>query len=191
MTNPFAAAANPFAAAANNAAAANSASANNAPAANPAPASNASLPAATVAGDAANPEATAPAGNLSDMFSTDTSSGDMAKLKADLGAAVLVRPIEWIESMKTVNGETAAIRCDWVVLDGANQGALRNNSIVFNTVVRNTLKNVLDGPHPFFIGVVAEGQAKPGKNPPLVFNEATDEHMQLAVQAAQAHGWIK
>lgn len=176
---------NPFAAAANNAAA------NNAPAANPAPESNASLPAATVAGDASNPEATAPAGNLSDMFSTDTSSGDMAKLKADLGAAVLVRPVEWIESMNTVNGETAAIRCDWIVLDGPNQGAVRNNSLVFNTVVRNTLKNVLDGAHPFFIGVVAEGAAKPGKNAPLVFNEAGADHVQLATQAAQAHGWIK
>jgi hypothetical protein len=166
---------NPFAAAANNAAA------TSAPAA-------ASM--ATASGNANAPETTAPAGNLSDMFSTDVSSGDMAKLKADLGAAVLVRPTEWIESMKTVNGDTSAIRADWIVLDGPNQGALRSNSLVFNTVVRNTLKNVLDGPYPFFVGVVAEGEAKPGKNAPLVFATAAPEQVKLAEQAAQAHGWL-
>lgn len=167
---------NPFAAAANNAAA------------NNAPAASASM--ATASGNANAPESTAPAGNLSDMFSTDVSSGDMAKLKADLGAAVLVRPTEWIESMKTVNGDTSAIRADWIVLDGPNQGELRANSLVFNTVVRNTLKNVLDGPYPFFVGVVAEGEAKPGKNAPLVFATAGPEQVKLAEQAAQAHGWL-
>lgn len=170
MTNPFAAAAN------------NNAAANNAPAP--------TTSMATAAGDSANPEATAPAGNLSDMFSTDVSSGDMAKLKNDLGAAVLVRPTEWIESMKTVNGEISAIRADWVVLDGPNQGELRANSLVFNAVVRNTLKNVLNGPHPFFVGIVTEGEAKPGKNPPLVFATAEPKHLELAQQAAQAHGWL-
>lgn len=166
---------NPFAAAANNAAANNAGTTANM---------------ATTSGDANNPEATAPAGNLSDMFSTDVSSGDMAKLKTDLGAAVLVRPTEWIESMKTVNGDTSAIRADWIVLNGENQGAVRSNSLVFNAVVRNTLKNVLDGPLPFFVGVVTEGAAKPGKNPPLVFATAEPEHLELAQQAAQAHGWL-
>lgn len=165
---------NPFAAAANNAAA------NNAPAASM----------ATTSGNANAPETTAPAGNLSDMFSTDVSSGDMAKLKDDLGAAVLVRPTEWIESMKTVNGDASAIRADWVVLDGPNQSELRSNSLVFNTVVRNTLKNVLEGPHAFFVGVVTEGEAKPGKNAPLVFATAEPEQVKLAEQAAQAHGWL-
>lgn len=167
MTNPFAAAAN-------------NAPANNAP--------TASM--ATTAGDASNPEATAPAGNLSDMFSTDVSSGDMAKLKGDLGEAVLVRPTEYIESMKTVNGDTAAVRADWIVLTGPEQGAVRSNSLVFNTVVRNTLKNVLDGPHPFFVGVVTEGEAKPGKNAPLVFATAEPAHLELAKQAASANNWL-
>lgn len=165
---------NPFAAAANNAAA------NNAPAASM----------ATASGNANAPETTAPAGNLSDMFSTNVSSGDMAKLKTDLGAAVLVRPTEWIESMKTVNGDTSAIRADWVVLDGPNQGEVRANSLVFNAVVRSTLKNVLDGPYPFFVGIVAEGEAKPGKNAPLVFATADPEQLKLAEQAAQAIGWL-
>lgn len=162
---------NPFAAAANNA-------------------GSPSTPMATSAGDAANPESTKPAGNLAAMFSTDVSSGDAAKLKSDLGAAVLVRPTEWIESMKTVNGEASAIRADWIVLTGPAQGEVRSNSLVFNTVVRNTLKSVLEGPAPFFVGVVAEGEAKPGKNAPLVFTPADDEHLELAQQAAKAHGWM-
>lgn len=162
MTNPFAAAAN------------------NAPAASM----------ATTTGNSNNPEATGPAGNLADMFSTDVSSGDRAKIKDDLGAAVVVRPLEWIESMKTVNGETSAIRADWIVLDGPNQGELRSSSLIFNTVVRNTLKNVLRGPQPFFVGVVSQGEAKPGKNAPLVFATASDEQVNLAQQAVKAHGWV-
>ena len=147
-------------------------------------------PMATAAGDSADPESTKPAGSLADMFSTDVSSGDAAKLKSDLGAAVLVRPTEWIESMKTVNGVASAIRADWIVLTGPAQGEVRSNSLVFNTVVRNTLKNVLEGPAPFFVGVVAEGEAKPGKNAPLVFTPAEAEHLELAQQAAKAHGWL-
>lgn len=161
---------NPFAAAANNAG------------------TSASM--ATSAGDAANPEATKPATNLAAMFSTDVSSGDAAKLKTDLGSAVVVRPVEWIESMKTVNGEASAIRADWIVLDGPNQGTVRSNSLVFNTVVRNTLRSVLEGPLPFFVGVVAEGNAKPGKNAPLIFDAANQDQLKLAEQAVQAHGWV-
>lgn len=150
---------------------------------------NISTPMATVADKDDAPETPKPAGNLSDLFSTDVSSGDMAKLKTDLGAAVVVRPTEWIESMKTVNGETSAIRADWIVLDGPNQGAVRSNSLVFNTVVRNTMRNVLEGPYPFFVGVVAEGPAKPGKNSPLIFEVANDDQLKLAEQAVTAHGW--
>lgn len=161
---------NPFAAAANNA-------------------GTPSTPMATSAGNADAPETTKPAGNLADMFSTDVSSGDMVKLKTDMGSAVVARPTEWIESMKTVNGETSAIRVDWIVLDGPNQGEVRTNSLVFNTVVRNTLRNVLEGPYPFFVGVVAEGTAKPGKSAPLVFDTANQDQLKLAEQAVQAHGW--
>lgn len=141
---------------------------------------------------AANNDAvpTAPAGNLSDMFATATAAGDHAKLRDDLGEAVLVRPVEWIPEMQTANGTTAAVRCDWIVLTGPNAGAVRSNSLVFNTVVRNTLKSVLDGPQPFFVGVVSEGAAKPGKSSPLVFAPAEKEHLANAADAAKVNGWI-
>ncbi len=146
---------------------------------------------ATASGSADNPEDIKPAGNLSDMFSTDVSSGDMAKIKDDLGAAVLVRPLEWIESMKTVNGETSAVRADWIVLDGPNQGELRSSSLIFNTVVRNTLKNVLERPPAFSLSALSlKAGLRPGKNAPLVFALAEDKHLELAQQAAKAHGWM-
>lgn len=137
-----------------------------------------------------NDNTTAPAGNLSDMFATATAAGDHAKLRDDLGEAILVRPEEWIPEMQTANGTTAAVRCDWIVLTGPNAGAVRSNSLVFNTVVRNTLKSALDGPQPFFVGIVSEGAAKPGKSSPLVFAPAEKEHLANAADAAKVNGWI-
>ena len=168
MTNPFAQAA-----------------ANQAPAAQ-SPAQNF----ATASGDASAPESTAPAGNLTDLFNTNVSSGDQHRMSDYKGCALLVRPREFKENVKTVHGESDGVLADWIVLTGQEQGKLCTDGLVFNAVVRSTLKNVLDGPQPFFVGLLTEGEAKPGKSAPLIFQTATDEHLQLAQQAGQAHGWF-
>lgn len=177
---------NPFAKAAGNTAA---------PAANPAPAAApaAQSPAqnfATASGDAAKPESVAPAGNLTDLFNTNVSSGDQHRISDDKGAALLVRPREFKTAVKTVHGESDGILADWIVLTGPAQGEVRADGLIFNAVVRSTLKNVLEGPQPFFVGFLTEGQPQPGKSAPLIFETATDEHLQLAQQAGQAHGWF-
>lgn len=169
MTNPFAQAA-----------------ANQAPAAQ-SPAQNF----ATASGDASAPESTKPANtNLSAMFNTDVSSGDVHRMGDDRGCALLVRPREYKTNVKTAHGESDAVLADWIVLTGENQGEVRNNGMIFNTVVRSTLKNVLDSPQPFFVGFLTDGEPKPGKSAPLIFQTATEEHLQLAQQAGQAHGWF-
>lgn len=131
-----------------------------------------------------------PQGNLSDMFARGSKAGDGAKIKDDMGAAVLVRPTEFIQGMKTSQGLADCVRADWVVLDGPNQGAVRKDSLVFNQVLISSLKDLPGTATPFLVGVVGMGEAKGGKSAPLLFLDPQPEHVELAVQAAQAHGWV-
>lgn len=131
-----------------------------------------------------------PQGNLSDMFARGSKAGDGAKIKDDMGAAVLVRPAEFIQGMKTSQGLADCVRADWIVLDGPNQGAVRENSLIFNQVLISSLKDLPGTATPFLVGVVGLGEAKGGKSAPLLFLDPQPEHMELAMQAAQAHGWV-
>lgn len=131
-----------------------------------------------------------PQGNLSDMFARGSKTGDGAKIKDDMGAAVLVRPEEFIQGMKTSQGPADCVRADWIVLDGPDQGEVRSNSLIFNQVLINSLKDLPGTATPFLVGVVGMGEAKGGKSAPLLFLDPQPEHMELAMQAAQAHGWV-
>lgn len=131
-----------------------------------------------------------PQGNLSDMFARGSKSGDGAKIKDDMDAAVLVRPTEFLQGMKTSQGPADCVRADWIVLDGPNQGAVRSNSLIFNQVLINSLKDLPGTATPFLVGVVGWGEAKGGKSAPLLFLDPQPEHMELAMKAAQAHGWV-
>lgn len=134
----------------------------------------------------------APAGNLSDMFSLGASGGDGAKIKDDMGAAVLIFPTEFISQMQTVNGPSDCVRADWVVLDGPNQGAVREGFLIFNKVLVNTLKAALGNPaQRMALGVVGLGEAKPGKNAPITLLVPDDNQVALARQAVTAYGWDK
>lgn len=133
----------------------------------------------------------APAGNLSDMFATGTRSGDGARLKDDLGYAVVVRPTEFIAQLKTSNGPSDCVRADWIVLDGPNAGEQRTDSLIFNAAVRETLKRLIGTATPFCVGVVTQGEPKPGKSPALLLGDPTPEQLELAMQAVTAYGWHK
>lgn len=159
-----------------------------APAATPTPEA---APAAMATPSQATGQApSAPSGNLSDMFATGSKAGDGAKITADKGQAVVIRPTEYIPSMTTSHGETDAVRADWVVLTGPDAGQVREDSLIFQRVLVSTLKNLAGTATPFCVGVVGEGQAKAGKSAPIVLQDPTPEHLEYAGRAVQANGWI-
>jgi len=125
-----------------------------------------------------------------DPFGVPAGQGDGSRIQDDLGQALLLRPLEYVPEMSTNIGTTDAVRVDWIVLTGPNQGAIRNNALVFNAPLLRDLKAVLVGPQPFLVAVLGQGQAKPGKSAPFIFGQPTDEHLVLARQAASANGWI-
>lgn len=159
-----------------------------APAATPTPEA---APAAMATPSQATGQApSAPAGNLSDMFATGSKAGDGAKITADKGQAVVIRPTEYIPSMTTSHGETDAVRADWVVLTGPDAGQVRENSLIFQRVLVSTLKNLAGTSTPFCVGVVGEGQAKAGKSAPIVLLDPAPEHLEYAGKAVQVNGWV-
>lgn len=163
------------------------------PAATPAPAAEAA-PAATAAvttpSQATGDTPTAPAGNLSAMFATGSKAGDGAKITADKGQAVVIRPTEYVPSMTTTHGETDAVRADWVVLTGPDAGQVREDSLIFQRVLVSTLKNLVGTATPFCVGVVGEGTAKAGKSAPVILQDPAPEHLEYAGRAVQAVGWV-
>lgn len=135
------------------------------------------------------PAPAAPAGG--DPFGMPSGGGGGAKIAEDLGAALLVRPTELRENMTTAHGITDAIQADWIVLDGPNQGQVREGSLIFQTALLSDLKRILSNPAtPFMVGVLTMGEAKAGKNAPFLFASPDDDQVSLARQAAAHFGWI-
>lgn len=156
-------------------------------------ASQAPTPAATpAASQLATPSGApaAPGPNLSEMFATGSKAGDGAKIKADMGQAVLIRPTEYVESMTTAHGTTDAVRADWVVLTGPDAGQVREDSLIFQKVLVSTLKGLAGSATPFCIGIVAEGEAKAGKSAPIILAVPEPEHLEYAQRAVIAQGWV-
>lgn len=152
-------------------------------------AQNTQAQAAAQFNNAQGTQAPRPAGNLADMFNNGASAGAGDKFAADLGQAVLIKATKFVESMSTQHGPTDAMEAEWVVLDGPNQGAKRSG-LIFATVVVNSLAAGLRENRPFTVGVIARGEAKSGKSAPYLLNEADENQVALAVQAAQAFGWV-
>lgn len=128
--------------------------------------------------------------SATDPFGVPAGQGDGSRIQDDLGQALLLRPLEYVPEMSTNIGTTDAVRVDWIVLTGPNQGAVRNNALVFNAPLLRDLKAVLVGPQPFLVAVLGQGQAKPGKSAPFIFGQPDDSHLALARQAAAAYGWL-
>jgi hypothetical protein len=126
----------------------------------------------------------------SDPFASPTGAGDGSKISDDLDQAILIRPTEYIPSMNTRQGVTDAVRADWIVLTGPNQGQVRNGSLIFQKVLKSELTRIMGTPKPMMVAVLGMGEARNGNSAPYLFAAADDATKALASQAASAHNWI-
>ncbi|ATW59028.1 hypothetical protein PBI_MAHDIA_29 [Gordonia phage Mahdia] len=131
-----------------------------------------------------------PSVDSADPFASPTGAGDGSKISDDLDQAILLRPTEYIPSMSTSQGTTDAVRADWIVLTGPNQGQVRNSSLIFQKVLKSELRSIMGTPKPMMVAVLVKGQAKNGNSAPYLFAAADDATKALAAQAASAHNWI-
>ena len=131
-----------------------------------------------------------PSAESSDPFASPTGGGDGSRIGDDVGQAILIRPTEYIPGMNTRQGVTDAVRADWIVLTGPNQGQVRNGSLIFQKVLKSELTRIMGTPKPMMVAVLGMGEARNGNNAPYLFAPADDATKALAAQAASAHNWI-
>ena len=131
-------------------------------------------------------------GNPADMFATGTTTGSGHKLTDDEGACVLVKAQKVRQMITTQYGESEAVQASWVVLNGPNAGAVRNDSLIFQRFIVNSLTSNFDSGRPFTVGVIFRDQAraKKGQSAPVVLADPTDEQLQAAMAAAKQQGWL-
>ena len=155
-----------------------------------APSQSQSAPQAQPTGDFAAPKG-APAGNLSDMFSSGAAMGAQARIADDLGALVCIRPIEFKEGVKTSMGVSDAILADWLVVTGPNAGQIRENALIFNGVVVSGIATAMRKGFKFVAGRVAYGEPKnPSHNKPILIDAPTEAELQQIQAATQQVGWV-
>lgn len=107
-----------------------------------------------------------------------TSSGDYVKI-ADLnGHLCIFTPIEFIESVQTVNGDSQAVKANIVDLDTNLE---HDDVLIFNKALISSLKANIGAQ---VLARVGQGIAKPGKTAPWILNDATTDSAAVAKATA-------
>ena len=96
--------------------------------------------------------------------------------KALNGALLLIRPHSVEEGIKTVHGDSSAVRADVVVLDGVEKAEEYTDCLVFPKVLQGQLRSRL-GQN--VLGRLGQGNAKPGQSAPWVLAEATEDDVKV------------
>lgn len=129
-----------------------------------------------------------PAAKGRDTFTRPSGGGDQVKIKEDLGSLLVVR-LESIErDFSTEYGLVDAARADWIVCDGDNAGETRTGGMIFNTPLVRDLARLQPGG--LLVGRLMQGDAKPGKSAPYIFQDFTDEEEALARECVETVGWV-
>lgn len=107
---------------------------------------------------------------MSDFADPSTASGiDWKELH---GSLLLIKPTAQEVGIKTVHGDSNAIRADISVLDGDKEGTEYEDTLVFPKVLQSQLKPRIGQ---MVLGRLGQGHKKPGQSPPWTLSTATDK----------------
>lgn len=116
----------------------------------------------------------------------DPSNSDLLPLDDLLGSLLLLTVYEETPEINTVHGPQTAVRADVVVLDGKKSGETYSDALIFPRVLKSQLRRSAGGM--MVVGRLAQGNKKPGQNPPWTLNTATDADKQTAQRYVDSHG---
>lgn len=103
---------------------------------------------------------------------SDPATADRLPLD-DLKGRLLLFVVHAVESgINTAFGETDAVRCDVVCLDGGDKGHRWDNTLIFPRVLRGQLSPRVGE---MVLGRLGHGVAKPGQSPPWTLTAASDD----------------
>jgi len=97
----------------------------------------------------------------------------------DLHGALLLFKVHGQEvGIKTVHGDSNAVRADVVVLDGDAEGQEYLDTLVFPKVLQSQLKPRIGE---MVLGRLGQGHKKPGQSPPWTLAAATDDEKKVGM----------
>lgn len=98
--------------------------------------------------------------------------------KALNGSLLLIKPHSVEEGIKTVHGDSSAVRADVYVLDGEEKGEEYKDTLIFPRVLQGQLRSRI-GQN--VLGRLGQGAQKPGQSPPWLLSEATAADHEVGV----------
>jgi hypothetical protein len=97
-----------------------------------------------------------------------------------LGKLLLVEPTAFESAVKTSLGERDAVRADITVIDADGDGPEElRDTLIFPRVLISQTRSLIGEK---VLGRLAQGEAKPGQNPPWKLLEATDADIETGVR---------
>lgn len=110
---------------------------------------------------------------MTDTFNDPgTGGGDQLPIKDLIGDLLLVTVHEETQPIKTVHGDSTAIRADVAALDGSQKGTVWADSLIFQKKLKGQLRGSIGGK---VIGRLELGEKQPGKNAPYQLAAASAE----------------
>lgn len=98
---------------------------------------------------------------------------------ADLNGALLIIDVKSVETgIRTLHGDSDAVRADVTVIDGTQTGTVYTDTLVFPKVLQSQLRGNVGQK---VLGRLGQGQAKPGQSAPWLLSEATADDTKTAM----------
>ena len=107
-------------------------------------------------------------------------TGEKLELKEHLGNLLYITAHEWVDNIDTQFGPASAVRADVALLDGPRKGDVINDVLIFPTVLRNQLRNVVGNDDPNVVARLGQGDAKPGKSAPWILDPPSPADIEVA-----------
>lgn len=115
------------------------------------------------------------------MFAAPAAPGEGIKFADHLGALLLLDVLGVETGIKTVHGDSDAVKANVNVLDGPGAGESYSETLIFPKVLQSQLRSSVGQK---VLGRLGQGNAKPGQSAPWLLNEATPEDV------AKAEQWV-
>lgn len=86
------------------------------------------------------------------------------------GALLIIEPVSVETGVKTVHGDTDAVKATVSVIDGPLAGTVYADTLIFPRVLQSAVRGSLGG---MVLGRLGQGNAKPGQSAPWTLEDAT------------------
>jgi hypothetical protein len=116
---------------------------------------------------------------MSNPFSNPASASGI-QWEGLLGKLLLIEPLSLETGINTSNGVRDAVRADVVVIDAEGDGPEElKDTLIFPRVLISQTRSLIGEK---VLGRLAQGEAKPGQNPPWKLLEATEADVEIGVR---------